>query len=367
MAVIWWAKKQSNLEKLYMHLNQPKLVNKLSFFRLLATTQKAGLWIKDSLASIEKAEIHPWMKKILKDTIEQINEWIALSDTFTKYSSFFLSAEIEMIRSAEKIWNLPETLESMSKEIEKFQSIKNKIKSAMMYPSVVISISIFAVIILLWKVIPSIIQIFPAWTSLPWITQFVINASNYIQTNYVMIFLILILIPVIYIILYKKILIFKVFVDKFMLKMPVIWPLIKTFYWYRFSRLLWDFYNAWISPISALTQISDIFSNYHYKKKVLDVKKDLEVWLEMAASFEWSWLFNPILVQIIWIWEQTGNVWEVLIKMADFYREELDTKVEWLTKMIEPILMVFVAGVIWTIVASIFLPMADLIWSLSSW
>ena len=97
----------------------------------------------------------------------------------------------------------------------------------------------------------------------------------------------------------------------------------------------------------------------------MEVKKDLEVWLSMMESFEWSWLFNPILIQIMWIWEQAGNIWEVLEKMATFYRNELDTKVEWLTKIIEPLLMVFVACVIWVIVASIFLPMADLIGSLS--
>jgi type IV pilus assembly protein PilC len=113
--------------------------------------------------------------------------------------------------------------------------------------------------------------------------------------------------------------------------------------------------------------MANIFANYHYKKKILDVKKDLEVWLEMTESFEWSWLFNPILIQIIWIWERAGNIWEVLDKMAIFYRNELDTKVEWLTKMIEPLLMVFVASIIWVIVASVFLPMADLIWSFSKW
>ena len=87
----------------------------------------------------------------------------------------------------------------------------------------------------------------------------------------------------------------------------------------------------------------------------------------MTESFEWSWLFNPILIQIIWIWEKSGNIGEVLRQMAEFYREELDWKLEGLTKVIEPLLMVFVAWIIGTIVASIFLPMATLIGSLSAW
>lgn len=366
MTIVWWKKKKWTLEKLYMSLNKPTNDNKVVLFRLLAATQWAWLWIRDSLQSIEKSETHPWVKKILKDTIEQVNEWVWLSDALAKYDDFFTPSEIELIRSAEQIWKLPETLDNMSTELEKFQAIKSKIKSAMMYPAVVLFISIIAVIILLWKVIPTIVTMFPPELNLPWITQFVISSSDYLQENYMRVFSIIFGVPITLWSMYKKILPFKIIVDKFILKTPVIWPLTKTFYRYRFSKLLWDFYDAWISPIESLNQISNIFSNYHYKKKIIDVKKDLEVWLEMTDSFEGSWLFNPILIQIIWIGEKTGNIWEVLGKMATFYRNEVDTKIEWLTKMVEPLLMVFVAGIIWIIVASIFLPMADLIWSLKS-
>jgi len=357
--------KKTFLEDLYMKLNKPKTENKAIFFRLLAVTQKAWLGIKDALSTIEKAEPHPGMKKILQDVIEQVNEWVSMSDALWKYDDFFTPAEIELIRSAEQMGRLPETLDSMAKELERFEMIKKKLKSAMMYPAVVITVSILAVIILLWKVIPTIIQIFPPGLELPLITQRVVAASHYLQNNYTTIFFVLFAVPVAFSIIYKKVLPVKIIVDKFMLKAPVVGWLVKTFYRYRFSKLLGDFYESWLSPLVALDQISHIFQNYHYRKKIEDVKKDLEVWLEMTESFEWSWLFNPILIQIIWIWEKSGNVWEVLKQMADFYREELDAKLEGLTKMIEPLLMVFVAWIIGTIVASIFLPMATLIGSLS--
>jgi len=365
MAVIWGKQKKTFFEEIFLKMNKPSLENKVVFFRLLAVTQKAGLGIRESLQSIEKAETHPGLKKILKDTIEQINEWIWLSTALWKYDDFFSPAEIELIKSAEQMGTLPDTLDSMAIELEKFELIKKKMKSAMMYPAVVIVVAIFAVIILLVKVIPSILKIFPADLELPAVTQYVIAASEFLQTNYTLVIALIFWLPVLYAFAYKNILPFKIFIDKAILWFPVVWPLIKTFYRYRFSKLLWDFYNAWLSPLVAFDQIANIFQNYHYKRKILDVKKDLEIWLEMTESFEWSYLFNPILIQIIWIWEKAGNIWEVLDKMAVFYRDELDTKVEWLTKMIEPILMVFVAWIIWVIVASIFLPMADLIGSLS--
>ena len=364
MAIIWGKQKKWFFETLYVKLNQPKSENKVVFFRLLAITQKAGLWVRDSLETIMKSENHPWMKKIIKNTLEQINEWIWLADALSKYDNFFEPAEIGFIRSSEKMWNLSETLENMSVELEKFEMIKKKVKSAMMYPIIMLLVAMAAVVILLVKVIPSIIGIFPPWVELPWITLFVIGTSKFLQEKWWLLLAILILWPILYKIVYNNFLSFKIMIDKYILKMPILWPLIMTFYRYRFSKLLWDFYSAWLSPIVSFEQISNIFNNYHYKKKVNDVKKDLEVWLWMTESFEWSWLFNPILVQIIWIWEKSGNVWEVLDKMASFYREEVDVKVWWLVKIIEPIMMVFISWIVWVIVWAIFMPMVTLIWSI---
>ena len=353
------------LEELFLKLNKPKMENKAIFFKLLAVTQNAWLWIRDALITIRKAEPHPGMQVILKNVIKQINEWESLSEALVNSSDIFSISEIELIRSAEQMGKLPEILENLAEELEKSEILKKKIRSAMMYPMVVISVAIIAVIILLVQVIPNIIKVFPPGVELPWITKFVIASSDYIQNNYMKIIIFLISLPIIFSIIYKKVLPFKIYVDKAILKVPVIWQMVKLFYRYKFSKIMSDSFESWLSPIVALEQISRIFQNYHYRKKVQDVKKDIELWLEMAESFEWSWLFNPILIQILWIWEESGNIWEVLWKMANFYREELDVKLEWITKVIEPILMVFVAWVIWTIVAAIFLPMVTLIWALS--
>jgi len=322
-------------------MNTPKSENKVVFFRLLAVTQKAGLGIRDSLESILKSESHPWIKKIIKDTLYQINEWAWLADALAKYDNFFQPSEIELIRSSEQMGNLPDTLNGMA-------------------------IAIIAVVILLIMVIPSILKIFPPGLKLPDVTLFVMHSSDFLQAHYIWLIITIIWTVVIYKLLYSKFLPFKIIMDKIILKLPVIWPLIMTFYRYRFSKLLWDFYSAWLSPLVSLDQIANIFQNYHYRKKILDVKKDLEVWLGMTESFEWSWLFNPILIQIIWIWEKSGNIWEILDQMAVFYRDEVDTKVEWLTKLIEPILMIIISCIVWVIVMAIFLPMADLIWGLTS-
>ena len=107
--------------------------------------------------------------------------------------------------------------------------------------------------------------------------------------------------------------------------------------------------------------MGNTFTNFFYKKKVLEIKENLNAGFSFAESMEWSSLFDPILVQIVHVGEDTGNITEVLKKMADFYRDMLQTKIDILMSLIEPLLMALIAVVIWVIVGSIFLPMAELV------
>lgn len=351
-------------EKIMVKANMPQLEQKVSFFRLFAMTQSAWLGVRESLASIHWSESHPGMRRILEDLIEKINQWSGLSDALENHDYFFEISEIELIRSSEQMWNMQETLKNMAKELENFQKIKSKIKSAMTYPVMVLIFAWFAVVILLIKVLPVIIGMFPSMDKLPWITVFMMDASDFLKAQWYMVIFYIFTFIFTWKLLYARFLPFKILIDKVSIKMPIIWPLVFAFYHYRFSKLLWDFYEAWVSPNDALNQMANIFPNYHYKKKMQDVRKDIEWWLGFTDSLEWSWLFAMILIQIIWIWEKTGNIWWVLIQMADFYRDEMETTIEWLMKTIEPLLMAFIAVIIWGIVAAVFLPMAELMWTL---
>ncbi len=342
-------------------LNAPKLDNKVAFFRLLSVTQNAWLWIRDSLQSILAWETHPWMRKVIELLIKETSQWTSLADSMYKRSDVFSHDEISLIKSSETMGNLPEVLQNLADELENFQQIQSKVKSAMIYPSFVILIAIIAVIILLIYVIPTMVEMFPDEDDLPWITIFILDLSDFLQDYWWSLLLLFFWISIGYYSAYKYLLKFRIFMDKIFLTAPIIWWLSKKFNLYRFSKLLWDFYNAWVSPTESLEQIEWIFNNYYYKTKAYNMRQDLEVWLWFVESMEWSWLFDPILVQIIWIWEQTWNIWDVLLKMASFYREQLDTEIDGIMKLIEPALMWFIAIVVWVIVAAVFLPMAELV------
>lgn len=339
----------------------PKLQQKTNFFRLLSLAQKSWLGLRDALFSIKNSETSRWLIMIIEDLIWQITQWYTFSDAMENHEYFFKEEEIALVKSAETMGNLPEILEEIAIELENSEKINGKIKKTLIYPIVLIVFAIVAITILLIYVIPTIVSMFPDKESLPSLTKFMINASAFLEKTRYLIFMVVIGTVLLYRFLYKYVLAFKISIDKLMITVPTVSWVIKTYYMYKFSKLLSQLYSAWISPIVSLKLIGNTFTNFFYRKKVMEIKENLNAGFSFAESMEWSSLFDPILVQIIHVGEDTWNITEVLKKMADFYRDMLQNKIDILMSLIEPILMAMIAVIIWVIVGSIFLPMAELV------
>lgn len=298
---------------------------------------------------------------IIEDLVEQLTQWYTLSKSMENHNYFFKAEEIALIESAETMGNLPEILDEIAIELENSQRINGKIKKALTYPIVLIAFAVIAIAILLIFVIPTIVGMFPDQGSLPSLTKFMMGASGFLQRWWFVILIILGWSIILYNFSYKHLLTFKIFIDKLMVTLPAVSGVVKTYYMYRFSKLLSQLYNAGVSPIVALKLMGNTFTNFFYRKKVIEIKENLNAWFSFAESMEGSSLFDPILVQIVHVGEETGNITQVLRKMSDFYRDMLQTKIDILMSLIEPILMAFIAVIIWVIVGSIFLPMAELV------
>lgn len=338
-----------------------KLSDKANFFRLLALTQKAWLGMRDSLISIKKTETNKWLIFIITDIITQLTQGSKLSESMKNHKDFFKEDEIALIQSAETMGNMPEVLQEMADELENSQKIMQKIKKSASYPIILIVFAIAAVVILLLYVIPSIVTMFPSYESLPTLTKMILKSSDVLKKTRYLFIIGIIAIMTGYKLLYKYVLWFKIFIDKIMLMIPVISNVTKTFYMYRFTKLLAQLYGAGVSPIIALNLIKNSFNNFFYKKKMMEIKENLKAGFNFAESMEWSKLFDPILIQIIYIWEETGNIGEVARKISDFYRNLLQTKIDVLMGFLEPILMAVIAVIVGLIIWSIFLPMAELV------
>lgn len=349
------------LEKIYFTLRAPRIEKKTNFFRLLAVAQRAWLGIRDALISLLQSETHTGMRLIIDDLIDQLTQWVSFGDALMNHIYVFWPDEIALVKSSEIIGNLPDVLEDIAVELENLQLIQQKIIKSMMYPLILLVFTVVAVAILLVFVVPTIVGMFPVGSDLPAITQFMLSASAFIQATWFIDLILLVGIIMCIHFFYKTLLPFKIFVDRLFISIPIVADVTKTFYMYRFTKLLWQFYKAWLSAPVSLGLMKDIFQNYFYQKKSFAIQKDLENGFSFANAMENSPLFDPILVQIIYVWENTWNIWDVLLKISSYYRTRLDTTIWILMSLIEPILLALVAIVIWLVVASIFLPMADLV------
>ncbi len=341
---------------------KPWLKHKMNFFRLMSVSQKAGLAVRDSLMAIRFSEKNRWMYKILTDMILWLWKWHTLAESMEPHSNFFTTSEIEIVRSAEMSWNMIDTLQDLYLQIEDTNKMIGKVKKAMTYPVILVVFTFIAIVVLLVEVVPSIVSLFPSQDQLPEITLFVLSWSWFFQEYWLVILLTVVGIVVWFKFLYSNVLWFKKWIDSFLLKVPVLKEAIMYFYIYRFSILLWQFYKAGLNPVVSLWLIANIFDNYEYKIKMLKIKNDISGWFSFFESMEWSTLFDPILIQILHVWEETWTIGDTMSNISWYYKDTLDWKIDAFMSMLEPILIACAAVVIWVIIASVFMPMTSLVW-----
>ena len=352
---------QNKLDALMVEINKPSLNEKANFFRLMAVSQKAGLWVRDSLKSLQQWEKNKWLSLIINDLIDKLTEWASLAEAMEAQSYFFKSDEIELIRSTEITGNMVQTLEEIADSLESSQEINAKVKKASMYPIMMIGLTIIAVIILLIKVFPSIIDMYWDPEQLPWITKFMLRTSDYLQANWYKLLIGAIGVIVAYNVAYSRWLLFKIWIDKLLLLIPVVKDVVKLFYMSRFTSLLSQFYEAWVSPVISFKLLASIFDNFHYKRKMVEIRNSINAWFSIYDSMEGTDLFDPILVQIINVWENTWALPTVLKRISPFYASTLKNNIDALMAVLEPLIMAFIAGIVWVLLGSIYLPMADMV------
>ena len=276
-------------------------------------------------------------------------------------SYFFKSDEIELIRSTEITGNMVQTLEEIADNLESSQEVEAKVKKASIYPIMMIWLTIVAVVVLLIKVFPTIIDMYWDPEELPWITQFFLKASEYLQANWYKLLILVISVIVAYNVMYSHRLLFKIWVDKLFLKIPVVSGVVQMYYMSRFAQLLSQFYGAWVSPVVSFKLLANIFDNFHYKRKMVEIRNSIGAWFSIYDSLEWSELFDPILVQIINVWENTWALSSVLSRIAPFYATTLKNNIDAMMAVFEPAIMWVIAWVVGTLLGAIYLPMADMV------
>jgi len=351
----------SFIDRLNAKLNKPWLKNKTNFYRLFSVSQKAWLGMIDALNALLVSEEHKWMRIILQSLIDLLTQWMDLADAMEAHTYFFGQDEIELVRASQLAWNLVETLNDIADNLEQSSEISWKLKKALLYPIILFFGSIAAALYIDISVLPNITGLFQDPEALPWITKAMKRVAERVMANWYYLIGGITFVIVAFAYSYRKILPFKIFIDNLTITAPIVSPVVKWNYQYKFAKQLSQFYSAWMNPVISLQLIWNIFTNYQYKKKVLEIRKDLESWFSIYEWMEWSKLFDAILIQIIHVWESTWTTKSVLAKIASFYKSQLENRIDIMMQALEPVMMVFIAGIIWCVVLAMFLPMAEIV------
>lgn len=333
---------------------------KVVFFRLLSTMINAWITLTKWVAILEKQE-KEWtvLKNILRKFSTSLKEWKWFSECLWMFPSSFSPAEIWMIESWEKTWKLNTSLNDLANQVEKIASINWKLKSALMYPAMIIVVVIWVITVMMVFVVPKLLEIFSGSDKLPPSTRLLIAISDFF-VYYWWILGILVVWWIIIISIWKKTPAWMYYFDKMVLKIPIMWNITKKIILSKFSRVLSWMLKSWVSIVESLRITSDAVWNEVYRQRILFLRDDITKWLKIYESLEDDPLFPEMMVSMIQIWEQTAKIDEIILKVADFYDEEVDNTIWVINKLLEPIIIVTLAVVVWFITVAIMQPIMNL-------
>ena len=342
------------------------------FTRQLSTLQDAGLPLLRSLQILE-GQLKPGkLKSVLQDVCEDVEGGTSLSESMAKHPRAFNRLYTKMVAAGEVGGVLDIILQRLAEFMEKAESLKRKIKAALIYPIAVVVIAILIVTFIMWFIIPKFEEIFRDFgVALPMLTRMLIGVSNWIAgKNVGQSFpgAIIVLISPIFIWLFFKLIRKtppgRAATDTLIFWLPVFRNLIRKTVKARFTRTLGTLLSAGVPILEAILITRDTSGNYVFEKALGKVHDSIREGESFAGPLREAKVCDAIVVNMIDVGEETGDMDVMLLKIADNYDEEVDVAVGGLIKLIEPMLIVFLGVIVGTIVVSMFLPLVAMIESL---
>ncbi|QPA30239.1 type II secretion system F family protein [Thermaerobacillus caldiproteolyticus] len=340
--------------------NTVKLQDFVIYLRQFATLLKAGVSVVDSTRILASQTESKALKKALFDVEEELRAGNPLSAASAKHPRVFPPMFVNMMKAGEAAGNMDETLERLADHFEKIHRTRQKIVSALAYPIAVAVIAIAVVIFLLIGVVPTFVQMFADFhAELPAITKFVLRASEIMQRYWWLVVIMLVGTYALFSIM-KKQKQTKYYIDYMMLRIPIFGKLLQKAVLARMTRTLSSLFSSSVPILQALSIVENVVENEVIAKVMKQARDALEHGQSLTEPMKRHWAFPPLVTQMIAIGEETGSLDAMLAKVADFYEAEVETGTDRLKSLIEPFMIVLLAGVVGTIVTSIIVPMYDI-------
>lgn len=344
---------------------------KINFLEQISSLINSWIPITNTLSIILLQSKNPNIKSLVSHLLDNINKWVSLKDSLKPFSKIFTQFDISIIEMWEMTGKLWDSIDVIREKEEKNHDLNTKIKWALTYPIIIIILSFGMILVFMLYVIPKIQDMYSdAKVNLPWLTQTVIDISKFLQENIIL----LVIWLIIFIILFttfknhKKT---KIIFDKYILRLPLFWPLIKRKILSIFSRTLWTLLTSWVLINKSLEIAKTTLDNDYYEKELDEVILWVSKWTALSELM-WIWdleqewwkendYFPIELASIVKIWEQTWKLSSLLLRISAKFNKEVDTTVKNLSTAIEPIVILWVWIIIWTLIMAIMLPFFNMV------
>jgi len=334
-----------DIEKINYHLSRVKQDELVMVTRNLGSMLTAGLTVIRALTVIERQTKNPRLKGVTKRIVERINQGDQFNEALAEFPAVFDDLYIAMVKAGEESGSLAESLKTLSIQMERSSNLKKKIKGAMIYPSIVITVMFIIGILMMIYVMPQITGVFKGMKKeLPVTTKVLIGTSDFMVAHTVLVLggIALVIIGAMYFLRSK---IGKVATSWVVVRLPVIGTMAKEANSARTARTLSSLLQSGVDVMRSIEITEEVLQNVFYKKVLREALAKVETGTALSETFIKHSNLYPILVgEMILVGEETGQIAGMLGELANYYEAEVERKTKDLSTIIEPLLMVVIGG-----------------------
>ena len=330
------------------------------FCRQFVSITQAGVPMKEALQMLSEQTENKWLKRAISEVLLNVEKGNTLADSMRSQLDIFPPMLVNMVEAGEQSGSLEMAFSRMAVHFEKEAKLKATIKKATIYPIILVIAAIGVIAVMLLFVIPIFIDMFADLDiEMPALTMFVMNSSKWMTSHWYVVLAIIVGVVAAYKLIYKTTQ-GRLTIDRIKMKMPLFGKLTVKTACSQFARTMSTLLMSGISTIDALETTSKIVNNIHYTNAMLKAREEVMKGVPLSEPLEASGIFPPMVYHMTGIGEETGNVEEMLEKMADYYDEEVEMTTQSVLAAMEPIIILFMALIIGTLVIAVIWPIASM-------
>jgi general secretion pathway protein F len=342
------------------------LFNRVSSAELAITTRQfstlisAGLPLEASLSTLSQQTEENKLSQILSEVRDKVSEGRSLASSLSEYKDVFSDIYTSIIKAGEASGTLDIVLLRLADFLEKQAALRSRVRSALVYPLFMFIVGSGVLAFMMTFVIPRITKIFEqSKKALPLMTVILINVSNFFTNNF---FILLILLAgiIFFVVRFINTPRGKELLDRISLRLPIFGKINRMVILSRFTRTLGTLLSSGIPLLDALKISGEVSGNQVYINSLNNVSENVKEGTSLASPLEQTGVFPPLMTRMVYVGEQTGELEEMLNRLADTYDQQVDTSLSALTSLLEPVMILFMGGIVGFIVFAMLLPIFDI-------